>query len=162
MVSNQRQLRTLGEDSFNSSTSFAVIPKERTMLWGEGTFTLKVPSTANRIDSNHAGMYLAWNYGKVQIFLKAPEDENVDIKSFVGEQIIARGELWRKEWENGRKGLYFDLLDPVLRQDGTTSSHEFKVHGPELKKDREPVFSVPVPDCDGVVAVYVYVPFIRS
>jgi|CXWL01.1.fsa_nt_gi hypothetical protein len=163
MVSNQsRQPRTLGEDSFDlSSSSFVGIPKERTMLWGEGTFTLKVPPTAKLIDSDHAGIYLAWNNAKVQVFAKDPEDDSVDLKDLIGKQIIARGELWRKTWENGREGLYFDLIGPVERQDGMTSSHEFKVHGPELKKDREPVFTVSIPDCDGIVAIYTYVPFVR-
>lgn len=164
MVSNNaRKPRTAGDDSFElSSASFVGIPKERTMLWSGGTFALKVPTSAKRIDSDHAGVYLAWQHGKVQIFLKAPENVDVDIESFVGKQILARGELWRKEWENGREGLYFDLIDPVVRQDDMISSHELKVHGPELKKDREPVFTVGIPDCDGVVAIYTYVPFTRA
>lgn len=160
MVSNQVRPRTLGEDSLNlTSTSLIGIPKERRMLWGDGTFTLKVPLTAKRIDSDHAGTYLAWYLGRLQIFLKASEDESVDVEFFVGRQIIARGELWRKTWDSGREGLYLDLVDPVERQDGMKASHCFKVHGPQLKKDREPVFLVSIPDCDGVVAIYTYVPF---
>jgi hypothetical protein len=180
MVSSQkRQPRTLGEDSFDlSSTSLLGIPKERTPLWGFGetnTFVFKVPEAsktpnvpegAKLIVSEHAGTYLECKHGKVQIFVckETPDEEQTAeefAEQFRGEQIIARGELWRKKWDNGREGLYLDLKGPVVRQDGMTSSHEFKVHGPQTKKDREPVFTVSIPDCDGIVAVYTYVPFTR-
>ena len=123
---------------------------------------MKVPGAGERIDSDHAGIYIGWNNAKVQVFGKEPEDDNVDVQDFVGKQIIARGELWRKKWDNGREGLYFDLIGLAERQDGMISSHEFKVHGPQLKKDREPVFTASIPDCDGVVAIYTYVPFVRA
>lgn len=156
MASNvqARSLQDLDDDFL--SRGAVGIPSDRSKLWDGGTFLIKVPETAKLIESKHAGTYLAWYYGRVQIFLKAD-----DVEQYRARQVIVAGELWRKTWEDGRESLYLDLSGPVERADGKLSTHEFKVHGGPIKKDREPVFKVSVPDSGGVVGIYLYVPFVR-
>ncbi len=156
MASNVQARRPQDLDDDFLSPGSVGIPSERSKLWDGGTFLIKVPVTAILISSEHAGTYLAWSHGKVQIFLKA---ENVE--QYRARQVIVTGELCSKTFEDGRESLYLDLTDPMERADGKLSTHEFKVHGSTLKKDREPVFTVSVPDCGGVVAIYRYVPFVR-